>query len=181
MKRVFVLVLLSVCMCGYAAAQQTPADAPATKEDVEKYLQVTNSREMMTKMADAMTKPMHQMVHEQYLKDKDKLPPDFEARMTKIMDDYMKSFPWDEMMDAMVPVYQKHFTKGDVDALIAFYSTPTGQKMIKEMPEIAADAMQSIMPIMRKSIDKMTQQLQEKITAMLKDSDGKKRAPQINN
>jgi len=45
--------------------------------------------------------------------------------------------------------------------------------MIKEMPEIAADAMQSIMPIMRKSIDKMTQQLQEKITAMLKDSDGK--------
>src|ERR1700739_2092538 len=103
------------------AAQQNAADAPATKEEIQKYLQVMHSREMMTKMVDAMSKPMHQMMHEQYLKDKDKLPADFEARMNKMMDDMMKSFPWNEMLDAMVPVYQKHLTKGDVDALVVFY------------------------------------------------------------
>ena len=64
-----------------------------------------------------MIKPMHQMIHEQFMKDKDKLPSDFEARMKKMMDDSMKSFPWDEMMQAMVPAYQKHFTKGDMDTL----------------------------------------------------------------
>jgi hypothetical protein len=183
MKRIFVLIALMLAIGSYAAAQQNPADAPATKEDIEKYMEVMHSKELMGKTVDAMMKPMHQMLHEEYLKDKDRLPPDFESRMTKIMDDYMKSFPWGEIMDAMVPVYQKHFTKGDVDALVAFYSTPTGQKLVKEMPQITAEAMQSMMPMLQKNMNKMTEQLQEEVTAMLKDHERKnvKASPQINN
>jgi hypothetical protein len=175
--------VLCLGMYGYAAAQQTPADAPATKEDIQRYLQIMHSREMMAKMVEAMSKPMHQMVHEQYLKDKGKLPADFEGRMNKMTDEMFKKMPWDDMLDAMVPVYQKHFTKGDVDALVAFYSTPTGQKLIKEMPEITAEAMQEMMPLMRKSIDGMNQRLQEEIAAMIKASDGKsgKTGAQTNN
>ena len=175
-----VLFLSTGWTCG---AQQNPADAPATKEDVHRYLQIMHSREMMAKMADAMSKPMHQMVHDQYLKDKNKLPPDFEARMNKMTDDMFKALPWDDMLDAMVPVYQKHFTKGDVDALVAFYSTPTGQKLIKELPEITAEAMQNMMPLLRKSMDTMNQRLQKEIAAMEQRQDGKnpKTAPLINN
>ena len=33
-------------------------------------------------------------------------------------------------MQAMVPAYQKHFTKGDIDNLVAFYSSPTGEEVI---------------------------------------------------
>jgi len=183
MKRIFMLIALMLAMGSYAAAQQNPADAPATKEDIEKYMQVMHSKELMGKTADAMMRPMHQMLHEEYLKDKDKLPPDFESRMTKIMDDYTKTFPWGEIMDAMVPVYQRHFTKGDVDALVAFYSTPTGQKLVKEMPQITAEAMQSMMPMLQKSMNRMTEQVQEKVTAMLKEYERKnaKSAPQTNN
>jgi hypothetical protein len=115
-KRALLATTLCALLAAVAAAQQTDADKPATKEDVEKYLQVMHSREMMTKMIDAMTQPMHQMLHEQYLKDKDKFPPDFEGRMNKIIDDYLKDLPLDEMQQAMVPAYQKHLTKGDVDA-----------------------------------------------------------------
>lgn len=181
MKRIFVLIALMLALAGYAGAQQNAADTPATKEDIEKYLQVMHSREMMTKMVDAMSKPMHQMVHEQYLKDKDKLPADFEARMNKMMDDMYKTFPWDEMVQATVPVYQKHFTKGDVNTLVAFYSTPTGQKLIQDTPAIMAEVMQSVMPMLRKQMDTMNERLQQETTAMLKESNGKKTAPQINN
>lgn len=173
MKRTIMTVLLCLGMCGYAAAQQNPADAPATKEDLQRYLQIMHSREMMTKMADAMTKPMHQMIHEQYLKDKDKLPADFESRMNKRLDENFKNIPWDEILDAMVPVYQKHLNKGDVDALVAFYSTPTGQKLIKEMPQIFAESMQDMMPIMRKHVDALNQRVQEEMAAMVKEADNK--------
>jgi len=122
---------------------------------------------MMTQMVDAMVKPMHQVIHGQFMKDKDKLPADFEARMNKMMDDSMKSFPWDEMMQAMVPVYQKHFTKGDIDAIVAFYSAPTGQKMLKEMPAMMSEAMQSMMPIIRKQMDAMTERMQQEVAQML--------------
>jgi hypothetical protein len=103
--------------------------------------------------------------------------------MNKRMDDMLKSFPWDEMLDAMVPVYQKHFTKGDVDALVAFYSGPTGQKLLNEMPAIMGEAMQAMMPLMQKNIDGMNKHLQDEIAEIIKQSDAKpgNATPQTNN
>lgn len=121
----------------------------------------------MKQMVEAMAKPMHQQMHDLCEKDKDKLPADCETRMNKFMDDMMKDMPWDEMMDSMVPSYQKHFTKGDMDALTAFYTAPTGQKILREMPAIMADAMDSMMPLMRKQVDRMTDRIQEQVAQMM--------------
>lgn len=183
MKQALLAVLLCLGSCGISLAQQTQAEAPASKEDIQRYFDVMHSKEMMAKMVDAMNKPMHQLIHEQYLKDKDKLPPDFEVRIAKIMNDTMKTFPWAEMLDAMVPVYQKHLTKRDVDELVAFYSTPTGQKLLRELPEITAEAMQSAMPLLKKNIEAMNQRVQEEVAAMVKESGTKSpdAAPQKNN
>jgi uncharacterized protein len=172
-KRFALATIVLLCAASIGFAQQDPADSPATKEDVQKYLEIMHSREMMTKMVDAMAKPMHQMMHDQYEKDKDKLPADFEARMNKVMDDYLKSFPWDEILQSLVPVYQKRFTNGDVDHLVAFYSTPTGQKLIREMPAITAEAMQVMMPILRDRIDVMTRDVQQQVAEMIKQSEAK--------
>jgi hypothetical protein len=171
MKRIFSIIIAASIFSLPIIAQQNPADAPATQADVERYLQVMHSREMMNQMVDAMLKPMHKMIHDQYVQQKDNLPPDFEARMNKTMDDMMKDMPWQEMLDAMAPAYQKHFTKGDIDALIAFYSSPTGQKVLRETPSLMADSMDAMMPIMRKHIDKISQRTHEEMLAMLKESE----------
>jgi hypothetical protein len=136
-----------------AFAQSGDSNAPATREDIQSYLNVMHAHEMMAQMADSMSKPMHEMIHQQYIKDKDKLPADFEERMNKIMDSMFKEMPWDQMLGAEVPIYQKHFTKGDVNALIAFYSSPTGQKMMRELPEIMSETMQSIMPMIQGQVE----------------------------
>ena len=169
MKRILTIATLCLAFCLTGLAQQNAADAPATKEDVQKYLDVLHSHDMMEQMIEAMSKPMHQMMHEQYLKEKDKLPADFEARMNAIMDDMMKKMPFDEMMEAMIPSYQKHLTKGEIDALVAFYSSPTGQKVLREMPAIVADAMSAAMPIVQRQIGEMTQHVQEQIAEMMKE------------
>lgn len=164
-------VILLTCCFAFAlslSAQQTVNDSPASKEDIERYLDVIHSHDMMKQVMQAMSKPMHDMVHEQFIKSRDRLPPDFEARMNGVMDDMFNNMPVDEMMQAMVPVYQKHFTHVDIDALIAFYSSPTGQKVLREMPAITAEAMQSMMPIMRKQMDAMTQRVQEEVAESLK-------------
>lgn len=173
MKRSILATIILLCTSSIGFAQQAPADSPATKEDVQRYLEVMQSREMMSKMIDAMIKPMHQMIHEQYEKDKDKLPADFEARTNKVIDDYLKKFPWDDILQAMVPVYQKHLTKGDIDHLVAFYSTPTGQKVLQELPAITAEAMQATMPIMRQRMEAMTRDVQQQVAEMIKESEAK--------
>ncbi len=172
MKRFFLPALLCLSFCCFALAQQTD-DTPATKEDVQRYFDVTHSHEMMQQMVDAMAKPMHQMVHDQYMKDRDKLPADFEEQMNKTMDNMFKDIPWDEMLDSMKPAYQKHLSKGDLEAIIAFYSSPTGQKLLREMPAMMADAMQSMMPIMQKYMEKVQSRIQEQTVAMLKQADKK--------
>ena len=78
--------------------------------------------------------------------------------------------PYDAMMQATIPVYQKHFTKADIDSLIAFYASPTGQKVLREMPGITAEAMQSMIPIMQKHMEAIRQRVQEQVADALKDS-----------
>jgi len=168
MKHVLIGVIFCLSFACSGLAQDTGANAPASKEDVERYLQAVHSQDMMRKMMDAMVKSMQQMTHDRYLKDKDKLPADFEARPNKMMDDMMKNMPFDEMIQAMVPTYQKHFTKGDMDGLLAFYNSPTGQKLLREMPAITAEAMTALMPIMRQHMDVMTRRLQQQTDEMLK-------------
>ena len=172
MKRFLIAIILSLAFSWNCVAQQAAANdsAPASKEDVERYLQAINYRDMMNKMIDAMSTPMRQMVHEQYMKDKDKLPADFEAQTNKKTEEMMKDMPWEEMIQAMVPSYQKHFTKGDMDSLTAFYTSPTGAKVLREMPAIAAESMQTMMPIVRKHIEAVNQSLQQQIAEILKQS-----------
>ena len=61
----------------------------------------------------------------------------------------------------MVPAYQKHLTKGDIDNLVAFYSTPTGSKLLKEMPSMTGEAMQAAMPVMSKYMDTIEKRVQK--------------------
>jgi uncharacterized protein len=170
MRRIPLMFLLCLLSCSFGFAQQNPADQPATKEDVEKYLQAMHSHEMMQKMLKSMMGPMHQIVHEQYVRNQDKLPADFEAHMNAYMDDMMTQLPWGEMMDAMIPAYQKHFTKGDLQALTAFYSSPTGQKILAELPAVTAESMQTMMPIMQKHMDGMQKRFEQEMAALVQES-----------
>ena len=168
MKRFLVGILLCLSFACNGLAQDPAADAPASKEDVEKYLHALHPQDMMQKMMEAMVKPMRQMTHDRYLKDKDKLPADFEAKMNKETDALLKDMPFEEMIQAMVPTYQKHFTKGDMEAFVGFYSSPAGQKLLRELPAITGEAMTAMMPIMTRHIDTLNRRLQQDSDEMLK-------------
>src|ERR1700722_1991205 len=172
MKRPALVLLACLLFASISFAQQNDADAPASKADVERYLDTMHIRDMMKNMIANMGPQMQKMIHEQVAKQPN-LPPDFEARMDKMMDDYWKDFPTDDLLNAMIPVYQKHLTKGDVDVLVAFYSAPTGQKMLKEMPAMMSESMQAASGIIQKMMAKAMQRIDDEIVQMQKTNDGK--------
>jgi uncharacterized protein len=169
MKNLLVVILLCVGSASVCVAQQSAADQPASKADIDRYYQAMHAREMMINTMDVVSKQMRQMMHDQLHKVPN-LPPDAEEKMNKMYDDMLKNAPLDDMLDAMEPVYEKHFTKGDIDALIAFYSTPVGHKMLVELPAITQEAMQASSGIIRKYMDQTMQQVQDQIAQMVKDS-----------
>jgi len=172
MKRLIIAIFV-LLLAAAAGAQETTDNAPATREDIQKYLDVMHSHDMMAQMMNAMTPSLHKMVHDQYLKDQDKLPADFEERTNKMMDDMFHNMPFDDMTAAMVPIYQRHLTKGDVNALLAFYSSPTGQKMLHDLPAIMSESMQAMQPIMQKYMESVRQRVNDEFAEALKQS-GKK-------
>ena len=162
MKHTALAAVLCMLFTAAAYAQQAPADTPASKEDVVRFMDVMHSRDMMINMMSLMAKQTSQMVHQQVSKQAD-LPPDAEERINKMTQDMFKNFPVDDLIQAMIPVYQKHFTKGDIDAFVAFYSTPAGQKLLKEMPAITQESMQASMGVAQKMVANMQQQIQDDI------------------
>ena len=53
--------------------------------------------------------------------------------------DFMNEVDVDEMENMVIPIYQQHFTSGDVDGLIAFYKSPLGRKMVNKLPVITQE------------------------------------------
>jgi len=170
MKRLLVALAIVVLLSWTCVAQTNAADAPASKEDVQRYLDAVHSRDLTKKMMAAMVPAMHGLMHDEYLKHKDELPADYESKMTAMVDDMFASMPFDEMIEAMAPVYQKHFTKGDIDSLVAFYTSPTGSKILNEMPAIMAEAMQNMRPIMSKYMDTMQERIKKETETMIAES-----------
>jgi hypothetical protein len=184
LKHIFLAFTACLLLVLPGVAQQSPADAPATKEDIERYLEVTHSRETMKQIMDVMAKSVRDMAHDQLSKERASLPPDAEERMNKRTDEILKNLPIEEMLQAMIPVYQKHWTKGDVDNMIAFYATPTGQKLLKDMPQTTAEAMQALRPVMQKHMETMKQQLEQEVAQLKKEyknGQGKPAAPPVSN
>ena len=48
----------------------------------------------------------------------------------------------DDMVTLVLPVYQKHLTEADIQAVIAFYETPAGKKFAEKTPIITQESMQ---------------------------------------
>jgi hypothetical protein len=160
------IALICITLTGPVLAQN--ADDPATSDDVILLLRTMHSHDLFQRTMEAMAQPMRQMIHEQAAKqkDKEKLAPDFESRTSKMMEDMYKNMPMDEMMQAMIPAYQRHFTHGDVQALNAFYSSAVGQKFLQETPAVTGESMQAMMPILMKYMQQWQERMQREMKQM---------------
>src|ERR1700678_2915787 len=104
-------------------AQTTVSIAPdaASKEDVKKLFDVMASREQMAKMMQQVFTQMRSLNRDEIKKQHPDITQEEMASMDRQSEEVMKNFPLDQMLSDMIPVYQKHFTKSEIDALIAFY------------------------------------------------------------
>ena len=120
--------------------------APATREDVLKLFDVMKIHEQMISVMTTIATQQRAMMHEGMRKHFPQISNEELARLDKFTTETMKDMPIDGMLDDMIPVYQKHLTRGNVDAMSVFYASPTGQKLLHEMPAMTAESMQAAGP-----------------------------------
>lgn len=164
MKMRIPVILTIFCLLIPAAAQVTVSisnDHPATKEQIQKLFEVMHIREQSHLMMDSMQKQMQAMSTQTLKMRYPQITAAELARANRISEESFKDLPLDAMLDDMIPIYQRHLTQTDVDSMIVFYSSPTGQKLMQQMPEITQEAMQVSYQRMQKQIDRVLQRVED--------------------
>ncbi len=64
------------------------------------------------------------------------VPPEF-------WDEFMKEVDPNELVNLTVPIYMRHFTEHEIQEMIRFYRTPTGQKLVQKQPQVMQESMQA--------------------------------------
>jgi hypothetical protein len=164
-----VLLLLTTS----ALAQQTGVDTPATRDDVLQLFSVMNIKQQMRAIMDSMMQQQKSLVHDMARRKNPNLTTEELGRVDRIMDESVKDFPIEGILDDMVPVYQKHLTSADVSAMSAFYSSPTGQKLLREMPAMTSEAMQASYGRLQKQMEAVAERAEKAI----KDNEQRKPGP----
>jgi len=159
--------LLSTCflvvsMC--AGAQTTVSIAPdaPSKEDVQKLFDVMASREQMAQVMQKVFAQMRTLNRDEIKKRHPDVTAEQLANMDRQSEELLKNFPLDEMLRYMIPIYQRHFTKTEIDALSVFFSSPAGQKYLHEIPAVSAETLRAVYPRIEAEVDAVLKRAEEK-------------------
>jgi hypothetical protein len=111
-----------ICVLGGAVR----AEETQKQKDIRKLLKITGSGELGTQVMGQMIGNMKKAMPQ--------VPEKFWA-------DFMKEVHTDELVDLIVPVYDRNLTHDDVKELIRFYESPTGKKFVSVLPKITQESM----------------------------------------
>jgi uncharacterized protein len=159
--RYLVIVCWFVLAISPAFAQTV--DTPATREDILKLFDTMKIHDQMRLIMESVLKQQRAMIHEALKKRDPNVSDDELKHLDQFMSDVMKDTPINELLDDMIPVYRKHLTKADVNAMDAFYASPTGQKLLREMPEMTAESMQAANPHMQAMMEKVMNRTEQEV------------------
>jgi uncharacterized protein len=174
MRRFVLFAALMFLLVSPIGAQTAASgDGTPAKEDVMKYLQVMHIREQLVQYFGGVSKQAKLGAEEGFKQKVPNATPEQLAKVDKFAEGLFQDMPIDEMVDAMVPIYQKHLTKSDLDAILAFYATPVGQKLLREQPAMMQEATQAGGEIGRKRIGAMSEKMEDFINTMAKDGEKK--------
>jgi len=156
-----ILLLIASCSLGFA---QTQIDA-ATRQDVEDLLQLTGARDRLPLLYSSMASQFASNFADSYRQQHPNAnPAEVQKAATAATERFQaifKAMPIDELIDAMIPIYQKYLTHSDIKAINEFYGSPTGQKMLKDSGAMTVEAMQAAQSVVKKHMPEIQAQIEK--------------------
>ncbi|ACB73571.1 DUF2059 domain-containing protein [Opitutus terrae] len=139
------------------------AGTQATLADAETTLNVMRFEEMMEKMFAQQKQQSVAMVRQMtgQMNTPGVNREELAAFQEKVMGEMMAALNPAQMKQDMVKIYSELFTKEELAAQSAFYSTPAGQAMVDKTPAVQARLQQVMMPRMQAVMPKIMQMGQE--------------------
>ena len=173
MKRLLLVLLLSTAVFAQQPAAPAPTEHPATTADVQRLFRALRLQEQMERAQQTVRATMEQMIAQvidEQMKDltaaqKQK----FRDYMAKVAKESADVYPVSEMLGDMAPVYQKNYSKEEIDALVGFYTSPLGSRLLDKQPKVTQEAMTAITPKMQERMRKVMASAQDDARRMVEE------------
>ena len=115
----------SSAVSGSQAPSAHSEDRAAKRDEIRKLIELTGAANIS---ADALRKII------------DPLRAGFPQVPEEFWNTFIKEVHSDELIDLVVPIYDKYYTRDEIQDLTRFYQSPIGQKTIKVLPKLSAEA-----------------------------------------
>lgn len=146
--KMLALILSAASLLAFApgpALAERPADA-----DIDRLLEVMDMETMLSGMMQQMSQSQEAMVAETFGKDLSEAErARMQALVAKSQARVRERLSWAALEPIFRKVYAQVFSKDEVDAMTAFYGSPTGASILRKSPQAMAASMQEMQPLMQ--------------------------------
>jgi len=129
------------------ASPQTDAQRAVKRADIRKLIELTGAANISADALQKMIEPL-------------------KASYPQVPEEFWNTFVHevhsDELVDLVIPIYDKYYTHEEIQELMHFYETPVGQKTIKVLPKLSAEAIDAGQEWGRMVADRAMRKLREK-------------------
>ena len=188
---VLIFILSSFLAAQTARVSKTPANTQtqtkatkaadngnvASREEIMKLLDLLQVPDSLALTLDAMKEQMKIGALQAFREKVENPSPEQIKSVDAIVDEEFKKIGMEDLIQDVVPIYQKHLSRSDVEAVIRFYSSPVGQKIRREQPAMARESLQATAAGQRGKMELLLAKLDMRIEQLIQ-NEQKKTAPE---
>lgn len=133
MKRTLLPLLLLLALASPALATEV---APAKAKQIQELMQLTGAQNLGVQFGKIMTQQIFQVLKAAKPETPDRAFLIIEEETNAMMEQEAPA-----LLANLVPIYDRHFSEGELKQLIAFYQTDLGKKTIAVMPKVMQESL----------------------------------------
>ena len=125
-KRILISLVAGLLPAASLLALARDGISREKETEIRRMLQLTGTQKLMEQMKSQMIAALRAQITE--------VPDEFWTRFEKKMD-------MSEMIEKIIPLYDKYYSLEDLRAVNAFYSSEVGQRLMTTLPKITKESM----------------------------------------
>jgi hypothetical protein len=155
----------------------SPGVDPPSHAQVMKLLDLLKVRDTIKITIDATRQQVLGNAEETFREKISNPTPEQLKSLRAIVEDVFSEISLEEIIKDVVPVYQRHLTKSDVAALITFYSSPVGQKVLREQSAMVRESMEATAAGQQRKMESLMAKLDLRVQQLALEEQNKNAPP----
>lgn len=160
---------IAIFVLALAVVPCARADEASKRAKVEELITVMHMDRMMDQMMEMVKSQAEQAMQQapganSLTSEQKQIVADYQAKTLQIVID---TLGWKSLEPEFVTLYTENFTEEEIDGMVTFYKSPTGQAVLNKMPQLMTAAMQlaqsrmvDVQPKLKALTEDLTKQLE---------------------